>query len=63
MKRLPFITVPVLLMTTFTYQTKNTAVEQVYQICHQLAHIYDRKREIADTDEEKILASLVSRIY
>jgi len=31
-------------MTTFTYQTKNIAGEQVHQMCHQLAHIYDRKR-------------------
>lgn len=50
-------------MTTFTYQTKNIAVEQVHQICYQLAHIYDRNREIADINKEKILASLVSRIY
>lgn len=54
---------PVLTMTTFTYQTKNIAVEQVYQICYQLAYTYDRKREIADLDKEKILASLISRIY
>lgn len=45
------------------YPAKNTAGEQVHQICHQLAHIYDRKREIGDTDKEKILASLASRIY
>lgn len=63
MKLLPFIIVPVLLMTTFTYQTKNITVEQVHQIYHQLAHIYDKKREIPDIDKEKILEMLVSRIY
>lgn len=34
-----------------TYQTKNIAVE--HKICHQLAHVYDKKREIADNNKVK----------
>lgn len=45
-------------MTIFTYQTKNIAVE--HQICHHLAHVYDRKRETEGINKLKTPVILVS---